>query len=48
LILEWDYMLGGASLKVEMFYNGLLDGERGMENQLIFGSIIGYQGSTPH
>lgn len=41
-------MLGGVSLKGEMFYKGVLDGKWGMGNLLIFVSIIGNQGNTHH
>ena len=40
-------MLGGAYLKGEMSFKEGLDGELGMGNQLIYGSIDGFQGKPP-
>ena len=41
-----DCMIGGAYLKGEMLYKEGLDGELGMGNQLTFGNIDGFQGSS--
>ena len=41
-----DRMIGGAYLKGEMLYKEGLDGELGMGNQLTFGNIDGFQGSS--
>lgn len=41
-------MHGEASIKVEMSYNEVHDGELAMVKKLKFGSTIGCQGNIPH
>ena len=41
-------MLGGAYLKGEILYKEGLDGELGMGNQLLYGSIHEFQRNSLH